>query len=204
MKKILTEAAAVGGATARANAYRTRMTESFFYPGSAWGTPFVGGSYLFERNGARLLDARSYMFFYATGITPAMAIQRSAPARPTPAAFVDANKQPLDGGKTYRLHLPPGIPAKDFWSLVLYDSQSRSMLQTDQQFPSIGSQRNGVAINPDTSVDVYFGPKAPPGKEGNWVQTWPGKGWNVILRLYGPLQPFFDKTWRPGEIEELK
>ena len=59
-------------------------------------------------------------------------------------------------------------------------------------------------MNPDSSVDVYFGPKAPAGKEGNWVQTWPGKGWNVILRLYGPLQPFFDKTWRPGEIEELK
>ena len=68
--------------------------------------------------------------------------------------------QPLDGGKTYKLHLPAGIPAKQFWSLVLYDTQTRSMLQTDQQFPSIGSQKKGVAINPDTSVDVYFGPTA--------------------------------------------
>ncbi|MGY3618838.1 hypothetical protein ACVJGD_005034 [Bradyrhizobium sp. USDA 10063] len=71
------------------------------------------------------------------------------------------------------------------------------------QFPSIGSQKAGVAVNADTSVDVYFGPTAPPGKEGNWVQTWPGKGWNVIPRLYGPLQPWFDKTWKPGEIEEM-
>lgn len=203
MKKILTEAAAVGNATARANAYRSRLTESYFYPDSAWGTPFVGGSYLFERDGVRLLDARSYMFFYATGITPAMAIQKVGAGSAYAVAFVDANKKPLDGSKTYKLHLPPGIPAERFWSLVLYDNQTRSMLQTDQQFPSISSQRKGVVSNPDTSVDVYFAPEAPAGKETNWVQTWPGKGWNVILRLYGPEQSFFDKTWRPGEIEEI-
>jgi hypothetical protein len=98
---------------------------------------------------------------------------------------------------------PTSRPAQ-FWSLVLYDNQTRSMLQTDAQFPSIGSQKEGVAVNPDTSVDVYFGPKPPAGKESNWVQTWPGKGWNVILRLYGPQQSFFDKTWRPSEIEEVK
>ena len=89
-----------------------------------------------------------------------MAMQRVGAGSAYAAAFVDAQKQPLDGGKTYRLHLPPDIPAKQFWSLVLYDTQTRSMLQTDQQFPSIGSQKKGVAINPDTSVDVYFGPTA--------------------------------------------
>ena len=204
MKKILAEAAAVGQATVRALAYRCRLKEAFFYPDSAWNTPFVGGSSEFLHQGARLLDARSYFFFYATGITPAMAIQRVGAGSAYAAAFVDAQQRPLDGSKTYRLHLPPDIPAKQFWSLVLYDTQTRSMLQTDQQFPSIGSQKKGVAINPDTSVDVYFGPKPPSGKEGNWVQTWPGKGWTIILRLYGPLQPFFDRTWRPSEIEELR
>jgi predicted permease len=135
--------------------------------------------------------------------TDAMAIQKVGAGSAYAGAFVDAQKQPLDGGKTYRLHLPPNIPAKQFWSLVLYDNQTRSMLQTDQQFPSIGSQKKGVVVNPDSSVDVYFGPKAPAGKESNWVQTWPGKGWNVLLRLYGPQQPFFDTSWRPGEIEEV-
>ena len=78
------------------------------------------------------------------------------------------------------------------------------MLQTDQQFPSTGSLKKGIVVNPDKSVDVYFGPKAPAGMENNWVQTVPGKGWNVLFRLYGPLEPWFNKTWRPGEIELVK
>ena len=75
------------------------------------------------------------------------------------------------------------------------------MLQTDQRFPSLSSQRADLAVNLDTSVDVYFGPESPAGKESNWIQTVPGKGWFAFLRLYGPLEPWFDKTWRPGEIE---
>jgi hypothetical protein len=85
--------------------------------------------------------------------------------------------------------------------VILYDNQTRSMLQTDQKWPSVTSQNKELLIYSDGSVDVYFGPKAPVGKENNWVQTIPGKGWNTLLRLYGPLQPWFDKTWRPGEIE---
>jgi len=96
------------------------------------------------------------------------------------------------------------VPANEFWSFVVYDNQTRSMLQTDQQFPSVSSAREGVQKNVDGSYDVYFGPTAPEGKESNWVQTIPGKGWNTILRLYGPLQPWFDKTWRPGDPELVK
>jgi hypothetical protein len=97
-----------------------------------------------------------------------------------------------------------GMPAKNFWSIVIYDNQTRSMLQTDAQFRSIVSQKEGIEINPDTCLDVYFGPKPPAGKENNWVQTVPGKRWNAVLRLYGPEEAWFDKTWRPGEIELVK
>jgi hypothetical protein len=205
MKKILTEAAAVGNITARALAYKSRLKESYFYENSAWGTPFIGGSYEFlKETGVRNLDARSYFFFYATGITPAMAVKMVGKGSAYATAFVDANGDPLDGGKTYKIHLPPNIPAKEFWSFVLYSSQTRSMLQTDQQFPSTGSLKKGIVVNSDTSVDVYFGPKAPAGMENNWVQTVPGQGWNTLFRLYGPLKPWFDKTWRPGEIELVK
>ena len=84
---------------------------------------------------------------------------------------------------------------------MLYDRQTRSMLQTDQPMPRLGSQSGTVEQNADGSTDLYFGPEAPAGNEHNWLQTVPGKGWFPILRLYSPLQPFFDKSWRPSEIE---
>ncbi len=166
---------------------------------------FIGGSYKFEVDGVRLLDAQSMMFFYATGITPAMSMKLAPGTGSAYAAcFVDSKGDPLDGNKTYQLHMPPNIPAKDFWSFTAYDNQTRSMLQTDQQYPAIGSENKKLVVNSDGSVDVYFGPKAPAGKENNWVQTIPGKGWNTLLRLYGPLNPWFDKTWQPGEFVMVK
>ncbi len=200
MKRILTEAAAVGDATARAIAYRWRLPEGYFYLDSAWRTGFLGG-YKFEDNGALILDAHSFFFFYATGITPAMDSRMIGMGSQYMAIFVDSRGNPLDGGKNYKLHLPPNIPVKDFWSVILYDNQTRSMLQTGQKWPAVSSQSKGLLVNGDGSVDIYFGPKAPVDKENNWIQTIPGKGWNTLLRLYGPLGPWFDKTWRPGEIE---
>ena len=115
--------------------------------------------------------------------------------------MLDSKGQVLDGSKTYKLHLPPNPPAKDFWAVTMYDTQTRSQLQTDQQFPTLGSQDQGIKKNADGSYDIYFAPKPPQGKEGNWLQTIPGKSWWIGLRIYGPLQPWIDKTWRPGEIE---
>ena len=205
MKKILTEAAAVGDITARSLAYKSRIPEAYFYENSAWNTPFIGGSYeFFKEPGVRNIDARTYFFFYATGITPAMAEVMIGKGSAYAAGFVDAKGDPLDGGKTYKIHLPPNIPEKNFWSFTLYDSQSRSMLQTDQQFPSVGSLTKGMVVNADKSVDVYFGPKAPAGQENNWVQTMPDKGYSVIFRLYSPLKPWYDKTWRLGEMVLVK
>lgn len=203
MKKILTEAAAVGNATTRALAYKSRIKDAFYYPNSAWRVPWVGG-YQFEQNGVSILDARAFYYFYGIGISPGMSEKMIGRGSQYAPAFVDAEGKPLDGSKTYKLHLPPNIPVKDFWSLIVYDNQTRSQLQTDQRFPMVSSQTKGLLINDDTSVDVYFGPTAPVGKENNWAQTIPGKGWNVLLRLYGPLEPWFDKTWRPGEIALVK
>jgi hypothetical protein len=205
MKKILTESAAVGNATARAILFRTRMKEADVYPNSAWRWTFIGGDYqFFAQEGVRNLDARTSFFYYATGVTPAMAAKMVGAGSQYAGAFTDSQGQPLDGSRTYKIHLPPNIPAKNFWSFTLYDNQTRSMLQTDQQFPSVNSTDKGVMTNPDGSVDVWFGPTAPKGHEANWVQTVPGKGWNTLFRLYGPLEPWFDKTWRLGEFEEVK
>jgi len=119
-------------------------------------------------------------------------------------AWLDANSQPFDGAKNYRLHLPPNAPVNDFWALTVYDTQTRSQLQTSQAFPTVGSQSKGIQQNADGSYDIWFGPQAPAGKEGNWLATVPGKSWFTILRMYGPLEPWINKTWRPGEIELVK
>ncbi|MES2015565.1 MAG: DUF1254 domain-containing protein [Pseudomonadota bacterium] len=204
MRKTLTEAAAVANATARAILYSTRDKQANYYPNSNWRIPFVGGSHEFLQDGARLLDARTMFHYCATMVTPAMTMKMVGAGSQYAFNDRDAQGRHFDGAKTYRLRMPPDAPVKNFWSLVVYDSQTRSMLQTDQAYPSIGTQRPDLQQNPDGSVDVYFGPKAPAGKESNWVQTVPGKSWNVLLRLYGPLQPWFDKSWRPGEFELMK
>jgi hypothetical protein len=204
MKKILAEAAAVGDATGRALGYRTRDKEAYFFEDRQWLRPFIGG-YKFEKQpGVPNLDAAVMFFALATGVTPAMDTQVVGQGSTYPWTAVDANRQPLDGGKTYKLRLPPNVPAKDFWSVIVYDTQTRSMLQTNQRFPSVSSQNKALQVNADGSVDVYFGPKAPAGKENNWVQTIPGKAWFTILRLYGPLEPWFNKTWRPDDIRPVK
>jgi hypothetical protein len=201
----LSEAAAVGNATARAITFRQKGRKTldgvFYYEDSAWFTPFIGGSHEFVRNGARLLDARTMFHYPATAISPAMVLKIVGAGSQYGVAAVDADGTYLDGSQTYRLRLPAGIPAKDFWSVVIYDPQTRSLLQTDQESPGLNSQRNNPEVNSDGSIDIYFSPEAPMGKEANWVHTVPRKGWFTILRLYGPLEPWFDKTWRPGEIE---
>jgi hypothetical protein len=204
MMGILTDAAAVGNATARSILFANRDKAFFLYPDSYWETGFMGGSHEFLVNDVRYLDARTRMFYYATGITPAMAMKMIGVGSQYAIAFRDSQGEYLDGSQTYRLNIPANPPAKDFWSIMVYDGQTRSMLQTNQQFPSINNIKGDITENADGSVDIYFGPKAPQGKEGNWIQTVPGKSWNAILRLYGPLEPWFEKAWRPGDIELVK
>ena len=93
------------------------------------------------------------------------------------------------------------MPAKDFWSLTVYNNETRSLIANTAERPVVGSV-HGAKPNDDGSFDVYFGPKLPDGVPGeNWVQTNPGKGWFVYLRLYGPEQRWFDKSWVPGDPE---
>ena len=125
MKKILTEAATVGDATARALTYRMRDKEAYYYEGSAWRTAFLGG-YSFERNGIKLIDSSSQYYFYATGVTPAMEAKMVGSGSQYALAFVDAKGQPLDGSRTYRLHVPANVPINNFWSVIAYDNQARS------------------------------------------------------------------------------
>ncbi len=207
MKAILEEAVAVGNATSRAILFRPRENGAYLYEKSGWFTAFIGGSHEWLRdngNGGRYLDARTMFFYGATVNTPAMVAKMVGVGSQYAYNATDTDGNYLDGSKSYRLNIPADVPAKDFWSVVAYDPQTRSELQTSQPFPSKNNKRDDLIDNEDGSVDLYFGPQAPAGKERNWVETVPGKGWMVLIRLYGPLEPWFDKTWRPGEFELIQ
>ena len=207
MKKILTKAAEVANYTARAMLWYERDKSGFLYENSYWKRGFPGGSYEFLKDqgtGGRNIDARAQFFYFATVNTPAMTWKLIGKGSQYAWGYLDKEGNYLDGGKTYKLNLPKDAPAKQFMSVVLYDPQTRSQLQTDQPFPSKNNKKDKMATNKDGSIDLYFGPKAPKGKKANWIQTVPKKGFFAILRLYSPTEPWFDKTWRPGEIELMK
>jgi len=215
MQRILTDAVAIGNATARSIVWYPRTSGSVdnmngiqVYPDrdSAWIMAWVDKNAFFNGKDGQTKnsDARVMFHYPYTAVTPAMAVSRPGQGSDYGIVYLDIDKQPFNGGKNYKLNLPPNPPAKDFWAVTIYDSQTRSMLQTDQPFPTVGSQTEGIKKNEDGSFDIYFGPEAPAGFENNWLQTIPGKSWFVALRLYGPLEPWIEKTWRPGEISEME
>ena len=225
MRKILADAAAVGNAFGRALNWRFSQAHDWaYYPGSHWGNMLWEGGYNFETpppmftregvfkplppTGARTLDSRTAFYYAYTLDSPGMIMRIPGVGSQYLMGFLDADGNPFDGARTYKVTLPPNIPAGKFWSLTLYDSQSRSMLDTPQRYPRAGSQSYpspAAEANTDGSTTVYFGHMQPKGvKRGNWIQTVPGKGWFTILRLYSPLETFFTKQWRPSEIELVK
>jgi hypothetical protein len=202
MRAILEQAAPIGAGFARAIAYVPRDPGASLY--GSWKNAFVGGSYEFLRNGARLLDARTQFHYVATVITPAMAHAQVGAGSAYAYTVHDANGELFDGAKTYRLHVDPDPPAKNFWSVDVYDTQTRSLIQVPSTiYPALASNTGTLQTNDDGSHDLYFGPATPAGKDSNWVQTIPGKSWFQLFRLYGPLQPWFDQTWKLNEFEPI-
>ena len=209
MKKLLTEAAEVANATSRTIFWYEREESAFLYEGSYWKKGFVAGNYEYladEGKGGRNLDARTQYYYMATVNTPAMTWKLIGKGSQYAWGYLDESGDYLDGGKTYKLNLPKDSPAEKFISIVVYDPQTRSQLQTSQPFPSYNNVRDKdkVLVNNDGSVDLYFSPEAPAGKEANWLQTVTDKGWFCLLRLYSPTEAWFEKKWRPGDIELVK
>ncbi len=201
-KTLLAEAARAGAAMARANSFASRDPDTYYYPDRKW--QYVGEvPYNWLKDGVLQVDRRAYVYYMAVGNSPAMMGKNVGVGSYYLWSYKDGAGDFLDGAKNYKLHIPAKVPAKDFWSVLVYDSLSRSELQNGQKFPSV-SLYSGPKINSDGSVDVYFGPEMPAGQEKNWIQTISGKGWFPIFRFYGPLEPLFDKTWKLSDIEEVK
>ena len=223
MKKILTEALAVANATSRSLFMNPRDRSWYYYPDANWQNMLFATGHEFETpiplitkegvkpfptTGYRQLDARQAFFYGVTGITPAMAMRLPGIGSTYLWTMVDSQQNYFDGTKTYRVTLPKNIPAEKFWSFTLYDTMSRSMLDTPQRYPRAGSQSfpsPAAEPNPDGSTTIYFSATQPAGvKRGNWIQTVPGKSFIPCLRLYSPLEPFFAKQWQPSEVELVK
>lgn len=209
-KALLTDAVAIGNAAARSILFSPQDPKAFIYPDKAgyWQNGFPGGSHEYLINngqGGRDLDGRTLFFYLATVNTPAMALEMPGVGSQYAFTSRDSTGAYLNGSKTYKLTIPAHAPAKDFFSFVVYDPQTRSMLQSKEMpYPSKNNKRNpDMQKNADGSIDLYFGPQPPAGQEKNWIKTVPGKGWFGIFRLYGPLEPWFDRTWRLGSIEMM-
>lgn len=212
MERILTDAVAIANGISRSLVWKPRYSGSVdnmkgvrLYPhrDSAWLAAYVGKNVFFNGEDGHTLntDARAFFHYIATGVTPAMAEPKVGRGSDYAIAFVDSQKKPLDGSKTYKLNIPVPVPARDFWAVTMYDTQTRSQLQTDQALPTVGSNVGDIQQNDKGSYDIYFGPTAPEGYESNWLQTIPGKSWFPIIRIYGPLPRWIEKVWKPGEIE---
>ncbi|HEY7065172.1 MAG TPA: DUF1254 domain-containing protein [Chloroflexota bacterium] len=201
-KALLEEAARLGGAMARSITYASTAPGIYSYPDRQWQGIAAGMTYKFERDGAPQIDARNNVYYMAAGNSPAMMDKNVGQGSQYLWTYRDADGNYLDGGKSYRLHVLPNIPAQNFWSVVVYDALSRSELQNGQPLPSV-SQYSHPTINADGSVTIAFGPEAPK-EQGNWIRTVPGKGWFPIFRFYSPSEAYFDKTWRLEDIVAVK
>ena len=202
MKELLAEGIAIGDAIAKANAYACRLEGVRRYPDRKYEYLFLGGRHDFMADDALWLDARLLFHYEAIVVTPAMAVEMVGVGSQYLACYRDADGDFLMGENRYRLHLPPNIPAKDFWSVTVYHPETRSLLANGEEKPSKNSY-DDITVNEDGSVDLYFGPTAPEGWESNWIKTLPNQGWQILLRLYGPLESYFDKSWKPDDFVKI-
>lgn len=215
-RTILDEAAKTGYKMSRVIGFKPEVSGRSFlvYPDRHWLNPIADGtpsnpggpfdlSWRRRAGGYLDLDTRIWFFTDYYSISPGMISQIPGKGAKYMIAFTDSQSIPLVGANTYRLNLPPKIPAANFWSVTLYEAENASGLANGQPFPSLGSRDKPVP-NADSSTDVYLAPQAPVGKEANWLKTAPGRGYFVILRLYGPTEAAISKAWKPGDIEKLQ
>jgi len=174
-----------------------------FYEGGHWALPTAPG--LMEAMQSSFADPNSYPTD-GRGTTYSMAFfcpKHSAAGSYYLMATQDERGKPLDGGSTYRLNVPPNVPVKQYWSATVYDRATHSLVRNVAR-GSRSSQSPGVEVNADRSVDLYFGPAAPRGKESNWVPTSARGEFEVLFRFYGPDKSLFKKIWRLPDIEKVR
>lgn len=204
-RAILSQAACRASEIARLQAYQLTPMRAgaMYYEDRQWVNVFppYPGNPEFIAPTYTDLDLRAGFFEVAYSTSPGMTFSTPNVGAKYPATFTDASGEFLVGDRSYRLHLPAGVPAKLFWSVTVYDAATASGLDNGQAFPSINAM-DQPETNADGSVDIWFGPNRP--RHRNWLATVPNKGFFVILRLYAPTEAFFDQSWKPGDVERIE
>jgi hypothetical protein len=201
--QILTEAAQVGEVMARTIGYEKRFKGVTVWPGKKWEISLFLKETNQEAPHYTEFDERASWFYEAVGVSVGMMGRTVGYGQVYLESSKDAAGEWLDGGKHYTLHVAPNAPVAQFWSFTVYDNETRCFVDTG--VPPDRSSRDDIVKNADGSVDLYFGPQAPAGKpQANWIKTIPGKGWFTYFRLYGPTQPYFDRSWVLSDIERVE
>jgi hypothetical protein len=202
-KKILTEATLVGEAMAKANDFDKRQMElSHYADGSRWDVALCLNVSQ-EAKFYTQLDERAAWTYEASCTSAGMVTKTPGVGSVYLGAYKDKAGDWLDGANTYRLHVPPNAPVKQFWSLTVYDVDTRMLIQNKEQKADRSSRQPDLVKNADGSVDLYVGPKAPEGFEKNWIPSVPGKAWFSYFRLYAPTEAYFDRTWILPDFEKV-
>ncbi len=174
-----------------------------FFEGTHWTYPaprelLEAAAHDFDEPDRYPIDARGLAYHYAF-----IGIKRLGAGQFYMISIKDRAGKNYDGAKTYRLHVPPDAPVEQYWSLTAYDRATHALIKNVSR-ASRASNAADVQKNADGSVDLYVGPRAPTGKDTNWIPTDPARGFELMVRLYGPTQAFFDKQWKLGDVEEVK
>jgi hypothetical protein len=203
MQGIFDQAAKQGAAMCRAIVYASREPDIKYWPERHWEKMFLYNT-TFEREGINDIDARTLWHYQAIVVSPNLISTTPGQGTAYLTTFRDNQGRFLDGGKNYKLRIGANPPVKNFWAVTAYDPATRSLLDVGgNKNKSVGSRENPVA-NSDGSVDIYFGAKAPRGKEKNWVPTNPEKGFFLVFRFYGPTEGYIDKTWTLNDLELME
>jgi len=184
-----------------AHNYETHYFPPPFYPGGHWFIPASaevarGMSTFFADPDSYPVDSRGTM--YTLGFFSA---KHFGAGQAYLMTFKDKDGDKLHGSTAYRLNVPANAPVRQYWSATVYDRDTHALIR-NAPWPSRSSQTSGLQKNSDGSIDIYFGPKAPQGKESNWVPTSAGSGFETLFRLYGPDKAFAEKTWKLPDIEK--
>ena len=200
MKRILEQAARTGNAELRVRSFADRRADRVVWPGRQWewaSLRFEDGD--FNAATHTDLDAREKWFYQAIGASPAMFRRDTKAGSLYWLGLRDDTGAYLNGGNSYTLQVPLPVPGKLFWSVTVYDIDTRSQIRTAQNKAALRSLFELKSLSAQTA-DLHFGPTAPAGKEDRWIRTIPGKGWFAYFRIYGPEEPAFDGSWKPGDF----